>query len=51
MEAVEVAARGTLKVEAVDLLEDYLKAAGGLAERLAAFAARRLAGILSDALR
>ena len=46
MEAVEAAARGSKKVETVDLSEEYLKAAGELAQRRAAFAARRLARII-----
>ena len=50
MVAVEAAARGTLKVETVDLSEEYLKAAGELAQRRAAFAARRLAGIFRESL-
>ena len=51
MAAVEAAARGGQKVETVDLSEEYLKAAGALARVRAAFAAHRLAGILSDSLR
>ncbi len=51
MEVVEAAARGSMKVETVDLSEDYLQAAGGLAQRKAAFAACRLAGVFHDSLR
>ena len=51
MEAVESVARGSLTVETVDLSEDYLKPAGELAERRAAFSAHRWARIPSDALR
>ena len=50
MAAVETAAKGGQKVETVDLSEEYLKAAGRLARVRAAFAAHRLAGILSDSL-
>jgi hypothetical protein len=49
--AVEAAQRtGAEKVETVDLPESYLKAAGSLAQKRAAFAAHRLAAILSEDL-
>lgn len=47
--AVEAAQRsGAEKVEVVDLPESYLKAAGAVAQKRAAFAAWRLAAILSQ---
>jgi hypothetical protein len=49
--AVKVAANTGQKVETLDLLEEYLKEAGALARVRAAFAAHRLAGILSASLR
>ncbi|HQX48896.1 MAG TPA: S1/P1 nuclease [Planctomycetaceae bacterium] len=49
--AVEAAKRsGASQVETVDLSEAYLKAAGTLAQKRAAFAAHRLAAILSEEL-
>lgn len=49
--AVEAAQRsGAPKVEVVDLPESYLKAAGVLAQKRAAFAAWRLTGVLSEDL-
>lgn len=46
--AVEAAQRsGAPKVEVVDLPEAYLKAAGAVSQKRAAFAAHRLAAILS----
>ena len=50
--AVEAAQRsGAPKVEVVDLPESYLKAAGALAQKRAAFAAWRLAAVLSQDLK
>ena len=50
--AVEAAQRsGAPKVEVVDLPESYLKAAGALAQKRAAFAAFRLAAVLSEDLK
>ncbi len=49
LSAVEAAQRtGAEKVETVDLPESYLKAAGSLAQRRAAFAAHRLAAIFGE---
>ena len=49
LSAVEAAQRaGAEKVEVVDLPETYLKAAGSLAQKRAAFAAHRLAAILGE---
>lgn len=51
LDAVEAARRaGADKVAQVDLPERYLKAAGALAQKRAAFAAHRLSGILSEDL-
>jgi hypothetical protein len=51
LSAVEAAQRaGAEKVETVDLPEAYLKAAGALAQKRAAFAAYRLAAVLSEDL-
>ena len=44
--AVEAAARGGHKVETIDLSEEYLIAAGRVAQKRAAFAAQRLGMIL-----
>jgi len=50
--AVEAAKRSSVeKVEVVDLSESYLKAAGSLSQQRAAFAAHRLAAILSEDLK
>lgn len=52
LDAVDAAQRiGTDKIETVDLPESYLKAAGALAQKRAAFAAHRLAAILSEDLK
>ena len=52
LSAVEAAQRsGAEKVEVVDLPETYLKAAGALAQKRAAFAAWRLAAVLSEDLK
>lgn len=48
--AVEAAARSGQKVETIDLSKEYLKAAGRLAQKRAAFAAQRLARILKEKL-
>ena len=48
--AVEAAARGGQKMETIDLTEEYLKAAGQVARRRAAFAAQRLARVLREGL-
>ena len=51
LSAVEAAQRaGAEKVETVDLPEAYLKAAGALAQKRAAFAAHRLAAVLAEDL-
>ena len=51
LSAVEAAQRsGAEKMEVVDLPESYLKAAGSLAQKRAAFAAHRLAAILGEEL-
>lgn len=50
--AVEAAKRsGAAKVETVDLSEAYLKAAGALAQKRAAFAVWRLAAVLNEDLK
>ncbi len=52
LSAVEAAQRsGAEKVEVVDLPETYLKAAGSLAQKRAAFAAHRLAAVLIEDLK
>jgi hypothetical protein len=52
LDAVKAAQRsGAEKVEVVDLPEEYLKAAGTLAQKRAAYAAFRLAAILSEDLK
>ena len=49
---VEAAQRsGAPKVEVVDLPESYLKAAGAWAQKRAAYAAWRLAAVLSEDLK
>ncbi len=51
LDAVDAARRaGAEKVETVDLPEAYLKAAGALAQKRAAFAAHRLAAVLREDL-
>ena len=49
--AVEAAVRGSQKVEKLDLSDAYLKAAGQVARKRAAFAAQRLGKLLQEYLR
>ena len=50
LDAVEAAAKSGQKMEALNLSDEYLKAAGRVARNQAAFAAQRLAVVLKEGM-